>query len=100
MNLFFETAGQAGCFLIMLPIGFAAAACLDAGAAAGRLRPALDVLVLLLAGVALLLAVVLLRENAVRAYHLLGLLTGAVLYVCGVGRAIRLMGARRRRKKT
>jgi len=89
MNLFFETSRQAICFLCMVPVGFAAALCLELGRFHAGIRPVMDVLVLLMAGFAVLAAIVLCRESALRLYHLLGLLTGALICMEGVGKIIR-----------
>lgn len=89
MRLFFETAGQAQRFLFMAPLGFLVAMCLDADAWAGRLRPVVDVLLLLACGFLMLTAIAIYRESGLRAYHLLGLLVGAILYMQGVGKVIR-----------
>lgn len=98
MSLFFETANQASCFLLMTPIGFAVALLLDADAISGWLRPAADVLALLCAGAALLAAVAATGESGLRLYHLLGVLTGGILYHQGVGRIVRMIARRRRAK--
>ncbi len=94
MKLFFETAGQAQRFLIMVPLGFALALCLDADAWTGRLRAAADCLFLLLCGWLMLCTICVLRENSLRIYHMLGLLTGAILYLLGVGRIVRTIRRR------
>ena len=80
MTLFFETAGQAQAFLAAVPLGLLLAACLDASVLAGPLRPVADVLMM-------------------RLYHLLALLTGAVLYTQGIGRLVRLIRARLKKAK-
>lgn len=90
MTLFFETSRQAWCFLCMTPVGMAAALLMDADVIAGRLRAIADVLLLLLAGLGALVMIVLCRETGLRLYHLLGLMTGAVLYLQGIGKIIRL----------
>ena len=91
MKLFFETSHQAMCFLLMAPAGFLAALLLDADALAGVLRPLADVAVLLLAGAAVLVLTSAAGESGVRLYHLLGALTGAVVYLCGAGRIVRML---------
>ena len=91
MKLFFETSGQSACFLLMTPIGFLLALLLDADVITGRLRPAADIALLLLAGMVCLWMIVLTGEGGLRVYHTLGLLTGAILYLAGVGRLIRLI---------
>ena len=89
MKLFFETAHQADCFLLMIPLGLALAFLLDADVFAGRVRLLLDCLLILAAGAAVLVSIVFWRESGLRLYHLLGLFIGAVLYVHGIGRLIR-----------
>lgn len=91
MNLFFETTVQANCFLCMVPVGFAIAACLDVSAFLGRFRLLLDILVLLLAGMGVLMLISVMQEGSLRAYHLLGLLTGAIVYLQGIGRLLRMI---------
>ena len=91
MKLFFETSGQSVCFLLMIPVGFLLALLLDADVIAGRLRSAADIALLLLAGAACLWLIVLTGERGLRVYHVLGLLSGAVLYLCGIGRVIRIL---------
>ena len=94
MTLFFETAGQAQAFLAAVPLGLLLAACLDASVLAGPLRPVADVLVMLTAAASLMAMMLLARDEALRLYHLLALLTGAVLYTQGIGRLVRLIRAR------
>ena len=95
MKLFFETTRQAGCFLCMVPIGFVMSLCTDISIKAGKIQPVLDVLITLLTGISVLGGVVLLGENQLRLYHMLGMTTGAILYTQGIGKMIRLF----RRKK-
>lgn len=99
MNLFFETANQAGCFLAAAPIGFAAAMGLDLGRRQGIARFLLDVLVLSAAGVALVVLLLLGREESLRLYHMLGLGVGALLYSSGIGKLARLARAKMQKKK-
>ncbi len=98
MKLFFETSGQSACFLLMTPVGFLLALLLDADVIAGRLRPAADVALLLLAGAACLWIIVIAGESGLRAYHALGLLTGALLYLAGAGRLMRLLKRKKHRR--
>lgn len=99
MNLFFETSRQAWCFLCMAPLGIAVSFLADADVIAGRLRAVADTLLLLLAGMAALVMIVLCRETGLRLYHLLGLLTGTVLYFEGIGKIIRFIGRRQDLKR-
>lgn len=103
MKLFFETAAQANVFLVMIPVGLAAAALLDLAAHPSVLRPLWDVLILLLSGAALAFGIVLLGDTGLRIYHLLALVTGALLYVTGIrallGKMVgKLCGAFRRER--
>ena len=88
MKLFFETAGQAQAFLAAVPLGLVLAACLDA-----------SVLMMLTAGFALMGMMLLSRDEALRLYHLLAILTGALLYTQGIGRLVRLIGAWLKKRK-
>ena len=99
MKLFFETGRQAWCFLCMAPVGMAAAFLMDADFIAGKLRPAADILLLLLSGLAALVMVVLCKETGLRLYHLLGFLTGVVLYLEGLGKIIRRVARRQDLKR-
>ena len=99
MTLFFETAGQAQAFLAAVPLGLLLAACLDASVLAGPLRPVADVLMMLAAAASLMAMMLLARDEALRLYHLLALLTGAVLYTQGIGRLVRLMRARLKKQE-
>ncbi len=89
MKLFFETSRQAFCFLCTVPFGIITAVLMDADVIAGKLRAVADVLFLLLTGLAVMVMIILCRESGLRLYHLLGLLTGAVLYQEGIGKIIR-----------
>ena len=83
MTLFFETAQQAFSFLAAAVLGFAIAACLCCGQAGGFGRILADILLLLSGGAALVLLLAILRDDRLRAYHLLGAACGAILYLCG-----------------
>jgi len=84
MTLFFETMHQAVCFLAAVPLGMLAAAGLSAGKAKGAVRLMLDLIILAVCGVMQLALVVVLRDSALRMYHVTGALCGAILYLCGV----------------
>ena len=99
MTLFFETAGQAQAFLAAVPLGLVLATCLDASALAGPLRPVADVLMMLTGAAALMAMMLLARDEALRLYHLLAILTGAVLYTQGIGRLVRLIRERLQKAK-
>lgn len=101
MRLFFETAGQAQAFLSAVPLGLLLAACLDASALTGPLRPLTDAVLVLGGGLALMATMLLARDETLRMYHLLALLIGAVLYNQGIGRLVRMACGRiKNRKKT
>jgi len=99
MNLFFETGSQAFSFLSMVPVGFAAAFCMEIGRFHTSIRALTDVFVMLAAGFVVLVIIVFCRENTLRLYHLLGLLTGTVIYMQGVGKIIRHLAARQDLKR-
>lgn len=99
MNLFFETAHQAGSFLAAAPIGFVVALGLDLGRREGITRFLLDVLVLSAAGIALVVLLLLGREESMRLYHMLGLGVGALLYSGGIGRLNRLVRSKIEKKR-
>lgn len=99
MNLFFETANQAGCFLAAVPIGFITAIGLDLGKREGVARFLLDVLVLAATGIALVVLLLLRREESLRLYHMLGLGVGALLYYSGIGKLGRLTRSKKQKKK-
>lgn len=90
MKLFFETSHQAGGFLLAAATGLAVAGLLDAGRCEGMLRVALDLLLLCVAGVALVVVVFLCQDQMLRLYHLLGGVAGALLYLKGFGAVKRL----------
>ena len=94
MKLFFETASQASCFLIAVPLGFLFTLCLDTRWHHGWIRLLLDLLLLGSLGCVLVMLSAICREERVRLYHWLGLLTGAVLYLGGIGRIRKLLNRR------
>lgn len=94
MKLFFETAHQANCFLLMIPLGLMLAFLLDADVCTGRIRLLFDCLLIVAAGAAVLLSIAFWRESSLRLYHLLGIFVGAVLYVHGIGRLIRFVSSK------
>lgn len=89
MKLFFETAAQANVFLAMIPVGITAALLIDLAAHLSVLRPLWDVLILLLLGAALGFGIVLLGDTGLRIYHLLAVLSGALLYLTGIRALLR-----------
>lgn len=99
MRLFFETADQARAFLAAVPLGIALAACLDLTSLTGPLRPLADAMTVLAGGAALMAAMLLVRDESLRLYHLLAVLCGAVIYTCGLGRLARAARERLRARK-
>ncbi len=99
MTLYFETEGQGAAFLLLCAMGFLLAAAFDARRLVlGRhLKPLGDVAAFLLAATAFVFALFVLREDEIRLYHWLALVTGAVLYLCGLRRAARRLLLRARR---
>ena len=91
MKLFFETAAQADVFLTMLPVGIAAAAMIDLSTHASVLRPLWDVLIFLLLGCVIAFGIILLGDAGLRGYHLLAILIGALLYLAGIRKLLRLV---------
>ena len=83
MTLFFETGRQSSCFLAALPLGFFTTACLCWGGAGGFFRLAADLVLLACGGTAMVFLLGLSGEHTLRIYHILGLLTGAFLYLHG-----------------
>ena len=85
MKLFFETAVQKNVFLLTLPVGFLVCFLLDTQIPSILIQTFLDFGVLISTGVILVLLVLFSDGSTLRIYHLLGLISGAILYVCGVG---------------
>ena len=98
MNLFFETSGQAWRFLCVVPLGFAAALCLDAQSS-GVLRVLADIVLLMSVGMGTLVVIVFCGDARTRLYHLLALVTGALLYWQGMGKIIRHIRHRQELRK-
>lgn len=86
MRLFFETSMQAQIFLALLPVGLLLAGCVDAASLARKSRPFWDVLIILACGLGIVVFLSLLKDDGLRGYHLLAVLTGILLYICGIGR--------------
>lgn len=102
MRLFFETGGQSASFLLAVPIGFALAVCLDWLKEKQMVRLLLDVGFFLLSGLSLLILTMLLSEEKLRLYHLLGMSIGGLLYLRGirvVGRGMMDFFQKHKRKK-
>ena len=92
--IFFETAGQARTFLLLLYAGFGAGALYDLLALPRRrlprlIQPALDALWCLVTGGAAALALAAGGEHSFRLYSLLGLACGAAVYGLGIRALVR-----------
>ena len=103
--IFFETAGQARTFLLLLYAGFGAGLLYDLLALPRRFlprfcSPALDALWCLLTGGGIALALALGGEQKVRLYAFFGLICGASVYALGLRRLVRGVIRLIRRKKT
>lgn len=86
MALYFETEMQGIGFLLLCAVGFLVTLLFDCVGTLfpQKLKPLSDILLLLIGGVVFLLALVFLRANALRVFHWIALLTGSILYLCGV----------------
>ncbi|MBR5111489.1 MAG: hypothetical protein IK099_15020 [Clostridia bacterium] len=92
--IFFETAGQARTFLLLLYAGFGAGVLYDVLALPRRAlprfcQPGLDALWCLMTGAAAALVLAAGGESAFRLYSLLGLVCGAAVYWLGIRALIR-----------
>ena len=100
MKLFFETAVQARAFLTAVPLGLALGLLLGLERRLPGGRALWDVLLVLLCAVGIGLLLFWTGESGLRAYHLLAVGTGLLLYRCGVGRALqKLEGIFRSKEK-
>lgn len=99
MKLFFETALQARVFLAAVPIGILLGLCLDLGEICGKARIVIDIVAMLLAAAALVLLSILSLENGLQIYHLLAVIVGILLYLCGIGRLLRYVAEKIKRRK-
>ena len=107
MSLFFETETQSVTFLAFCAVGFAIALLFDVEQCllTEYLKPMGDVLLFLLCAVLFLIALFALKADSIRLYHWLALALGAILYLCGLRRAVRkgmswIKRKRDQRKKT
>ena len=89
MKLFFETGIQATNYLLLVLCGMIMAFGIDCRRKPGVICFLVDIMVLVAAGFSLLIALVFCKESTLRLYHLLGAVTGALLYEKGVGKIIR-----------
>lgn len=97
--IFFETAGQARGFLLLLCAGFLAGALYDVLGLLRRplprwMQPPLDFLWCALTAAACMLALALGGERQVRLYALLGLVCGGGLYCLGLRALLRCVARR------
>jgi len=94
MKLFFESSEQACFFAMMVSLGFVTGFCVQEGKGEGWFRFLTDLLLLLACGIAVTSLLLSGKDESLRIYHLLGLLTGVILYVSGVSRLIRWVRAK------
>lgn len=99
MKLFFETAMQAGVFLMMVPAGLLLALLTDLSGRSGNSRPLWDVLIMLSGGLILGWLLIITGDSRLRLYHLLAVLTGAVLYLTGIRRILYFLSAEVSKRK-
>lgn len=90
MTPFFETELQGIGFLFLCALGFGLSIFFDGVSRIfkGRFKPVGDILLLLTCGIAMLVTLLFLRPGELRPYHWLAMLTGAILYLCGIRRLI------------
>lgn len=99
MKLFFETAQQAGGFLVMVPVGLFLAMLTDLTGNCRKSRPLCDVFVMLIGCAILGWLLIVTGDERIRLYHLLAVLTGAVLYMTGLRRIFRCLSAKAMKMK-
>lgn len=100
MKLFFESGIQMRLFLVTLPLGFLVSFLLDSRTNPSTvLRLIADLLILFLCGTCLVLFLLLFDDTAIRGYHLLGVLSGSILYMSGVGKCRRTIDDWFRKRK-
>lgn len=93
MKLFFETAVQARAFLAAVPLGLLLCLLLELERGMPGGKGLWDVLLVLLCAAGLGLLLFWTKESGLRAYHLLAVGVGLLLYRCGIGRVFRKLGA-------
>jgi hypothetical protein len=101
MALYFETELQGLSFLLLCGVGFFVAMFFEAISALVpvHMKVLSDILLFLLGGLAFIGALFLMREEELRMFHWLALVTGALLYMLGVRRlALYLIKKMQRRK--
>lgn len=94
MSLYFEPEAQAASFLYLCGVGLLLAFLFDGISLllSGSFKPLGDIFAFLLCGILLLGAFVILRADELRFYYALAVLTGAILYVCGLRRCFLAIG--------
>lgn len=92
MKLFFETAVQARAFLAAVPLGLLLGLLLELERGMPGGKGLWDVLLVLLCAAGLGLLLFWTKESGLRAYHLLAVGVGLLLYCCGLGRVFRKLG--------
>ena len=85
MKLFFETASHASSFLSAVPLGLLMCLFLCSAHSSGMWRLLLDLGALVCSALVFFFLFVICRNDSLRFYHLLGVLTGAILCLRGIG---------------
>ena len=85
MKLFFETASHASSFLSAVPLGLLMCLFLCFARSSGIWRVLLDLAVIVCGALVFFFLFVICRNDSLRFYHLLGVLTGAILCMRGIG---------------
>ena len=93
MKLFFETENQALVFLLTVPIGMLLFFFLDGREEQGVWRFVMDLLSFCICGASLFMLFWGFGQEILRIYHLLGLVTGGMLYMKGMSRILLIIRA-------
>ncbi len=99
MKLFFETAFQADFYLKTVALGFLLAICLDVLSARGHFSVIVDITVFALLGSCFILLLILFQLESIRLYHVLGCITGSILYTLGLAKVVRGFVTKIKRRK-
>ena len=89
MKFFFETEIQSTVFLLTVAGGFLLCMLLDVNLKSVLVQAVLDLLLLTGTGAGIVLFMMFSQDPSLRIYHLLGLMCGSILYICGIGRGRR-----------
>ena len=86
MTLFFETSTQADLFLKTVLLGLMLACCLDVLNIKSYLSVVVDTVVFCLLAACLILIMIIFQQESLRIYHLLGCMSGSIIYWFGIGK--------------